>query len=197
MHFDFGDGRGQFEQIWIAKIVDRAAPRGKRVASRCENRVPAFAPGKNLVRVVRGIFSGVDGRDRISVLAEPQIQIGWLQSEQSQIRLRVVGDKLRRVRGLKLLQRGGDALRIGARLQRTRHAPEPVRGVAVQLDDFRSVGQDDGIKIILRRVHERGAAPFVRSVRKKFQPAGVGHERAVNAIHADENLVAGRGLVAD
>ena len=196
-HFDFGDGRGQFEQVRVAEIIHRAVPRRQRVFGGRHDRVPAFALDIDLRRIIRRTFAGVQAVGKIRAVAEPQVQVGGLQTERGQISLRVVGDKLRDLRGLQMLQRIGDAVAVGARLKRPQHSPKTVRRVAAQFDDFCAVGQHDGIKIIFAGGHERRVAPVVGRMRDEFQPVGVGHERAVHADDAEKNLVAGRGLVAD
>ena len=138
----------------------------------------------------------MDGRRQIGAPAEPQIQIGGLQTERGQIRLRVVGDEMRDARGREPLQRVADVIHVGARLQRPDHAPEPVRRVAPQLDDFRVVRQHNPVNIILPGAHQRGVAPFVGGMGNELEPAGVGHERAVHADDAQINLVARRGQLA-
>ena len=167
-HLDFGDGRGQFQQVRIAEIIHRAAPRRQRFLGRRENGVPAFASGIDLRRIIRRAFPDVNGGNKIGAAAEPQIEVGGLQAERGQIRIRVVGDKLRDLRGLQLLQRVGDAVAVGARLQRPDHAPEMVRRVAPQFDDFRAVGQHDPVAVACRLLHQRGVAPVVGRVRNEI-----------------------------
>ncbi len=139
----------------------------------------------------------MNGGNEIGAVTEPQVEIGGLQTEHGQIRLRVVGDELGDARGLQVLQRIGDAPGVGARRKRTNHAPEMVRRVASKFNDFRAIGQHNPIQAAVVRIHQRGIAPVIDRIRNEFEPVGIGDKGAVHTNDAQKNLIAGRGFVAD
>ena len=123
--------------------------------------------------------------DKIRVAPKPQIQIGRLQSKCAQIHLRVVGNELRNARSLQPLERVGDAVTIGARLQRPNHVPKMVCRVTSQFDDFCAVGNNNPIAVVdLICVHKRGVTPVTVRTRNKLEPIRIRHEHTFDANDA-------------
>jgi len=82
--FDFGDGHSQLQQVRIAEVINFAVPRQQWLVGGSDNRIPAFAFGKDLRGIVGPAFADVNG-GRIRVLSEPQIQNGGLEAKSAQI----------------------------------------------------------------------------------------------------------------
>ena len=195
--FDFIHRRDESrQQMRIAEIIHRAAPGGQHVGGHGHDGVQPFAPGIDLVRIVRGGLAGVDGGEQIGVATEPDIELRRLQAVAGQVGARIVRDKTRTLGAAERLEQGGDVFGIGPGGERAGDAPEMIAGIAVQFDGLGAIGDDNPVDVG-GAADERGVPPVIHGMREHLEPRGIGHKDRIHADHADIDLIAERGEFAD